>query len=80
VEQQAAKSIVTNQEAERKEANTRSFQSDQAMNAFSGKVLDSKNKPVAGATVLARNRKVSTVTDMNGQFNISAPDTALNIE
>ena len=80
VEQQAAKSAIRDRETEAKEVDARSLQNDQAMNAFSGKVLDSKNKPVAGATILARNRKASTVTDINGQFNISAPDSVLNIE
>ncbi len=80
--EQATKGVAVQPETELSDdkATAKAFHQNQNLNAFSGKVLDNRNKPVAGATILARNRKVSTVTDMDGRFNISAPDTTLNIE
>ena len=81
LESQATKSVAANQEkelSEKKEINAVSQNSNKY--SISGKVLDSKNKPVAGASILAKNRTVSTVTDINGDFKINAPDTVINIE
>ena len=81
-ENQAAKAVTSTQETALKEEKKalNAIQQDMPSNVFSGKVLDSKNKPVAGASIMAKNRNVSTVTDINGLFKITAPDTALKIE
>ena len=44
----------------------------QAQNAVTGKVLDEKGNPVAGASVLLKGAKTGTKTDANGNFTITA--------
>ena len=44
----------------------------QAQSPVTGKVLDEKGKPVAGATVLLKGAKTGTKTDANGNFTINA--------
>jgi TonB-dependent starch-binding outer membrane protein SusC len=41
-----------------------------------GKVLDSKQSPIAGATVSAKGGKIAVLTDENGEFNISVGSSA----
>lgn len=49
-----------------------------ALNQFSGIVTDKDNTPVPNAFVSA-GRQQATVTDKNGYFSISAPDSALQV-
>ncbi|SMD08453.1 SusC/RagA family TonB-linked outer membrane protein [Pedobacter nyackensis] len=43
---------------------------------LSGRVISlANNTPLAGATITIRNTKISTQTDKNGKFNISAPNS-----
>jgi len=44
------------------------------MKPISGTVLDSKNHPVAGATILIEGKSQGTVTDESGKFKISVPE------
>ena len=44
----------------------------QAQNAVTGKVLDEKGNPVAGASVILKGAKTGTKTDANGNFTITA--------
>ncbi len=44
----------------------------QAQNAVTGRVLDEKGNPVAGASVLLKGAKTGTKTDANGNFTITA--------
>lgn len=39
---------------------------------YSGVVLDSKNEPVIGASVVQKGTSVGTVTDYDGNFKLSA--------
>lgn len=50
-----------------------------AQNLYKGKVVDEKNNPVPNVSVTIKNKKVGTTTDGNGEFTLSAPDTALNV-
>ena len=45
---------------------------------FSGKVTDETNKPIAGVTIASYDKKVSTLTDINGNFNLQQTDSLLN--
>jgi iron complex outermembrane receptor protein len=48
-----------------------------AQNAVTGKVTDSKDgSPIPGVSVLVKGTSIGTVTDMNGNFKLSAPATA----
>ena len=42
----------------------------------SGRVVDENNKPVVGAVVMIRGTKKGSVSDMDGNFTIEAPDGA----
>jgi TonB-dependent starch-binding outer membrane protein SusC len=44
------------------------------MKPVSGTVLDSKNHPIAGATILIEGKSQGTVTDESGKFKISVPE------
>jgi len=44
------------------------------MKPISGTVLDSKNHPIAGATILIEGKSQGTVTDESGKFKISVPE------
>ncbi len=41
---------------------------------ITGLVLDNKNEPLIGATVLIKGTNQGTVTDIQGRYNITAPD------
>lgn len=41
---------------------------------YSGTILDENGEPVIGATVRVNGSKISTVTDMDGKYNLYAPD------
>ncbi|GHT67396.1 SusC/RagA family TonB-linked outer membrane protein [Bacteroidia bacterium] len=43
---------------------------------ISGTVLDSKNDPVVGATVVIKGTAIGTTTGINGDYNIAAPPDA----
>jgi hypothetical protein len=43
-----------------------------------GKVVDSRGSPVPNVSITAANSKVSTTTDVNGNFSLKAGDTAFN--
>ena len=44
----------------------------QATNRITGVVVDSKNDPIIGATVMVKGTTVGTVTDLDGRFTINA--------
>lgn len=62
-----------------KEANTNDRNFIRSQNNFSGFVLDKDNHPLAYATVKSPNNKKVVQTDANGRFNITAPDSTLNV-
>ncbi len=43
---------------------------------ISGRITDSGNEPVVGATVSVKNTTIGTITDINGGYSISAPGNA----
>ncbi|HEY0056844.1 MAG TPA: carboxypeptidase regulatory-like domain-containing protein, partial [Pedobacter sp.] len=43
-----------------------------AQNTVTGKVTDRSGNPVPGATITVKNTQVSTVSDQNGNYSISA--------
>ncbi|WKN45701.1 SusC/RagA family TonB-linked outer membrane protein [Tunicatimonas pelagia] len=47
--------------------------------SISGTVTDEEDKPLPGATVLVKGTTVGTVTDINGQYKLSAPDDATTL-
>lgn len=46
-------------------------------NTFKGRVLDERNNPVPHAAITINNSKMGTVTDLNGNFSLKAPDSNL---
>ena len=42
-----------------------------------GQVLDEKGEPMPGATVIIKGTSIGTVTDVNGNFTVSAPDATV---
>src|SRR5690606_32215400 len=42
----------------------------------SGKVLDNKGEPLAGASVIVEGTTIGTVTDMDGNYTITIPHNA----
>src|SRR3954470_19815379 len=49
--------------------------SNNALNTFSGRVVDNNNQPVPYATISANNKMI--ITDSNGNFKLQAPDSLL---
>src|SRR4029078_9461834 len=47
-----------------------------AQKKVTGVVKDDKGVPLIGATIIAKNTKVSTTTDANGAFNINLPQNS----
>ena len=47
---------------------------------LSGKVTSSDSKPVAAATIAVKNSKVKTVSNENGQFNLTVPNGSVTLE
>lgn len=47
-----------------------------SINAVSGQVLDSENRPLPGATVTVPETTIGTVTDINGNYSITLPNNA----
>ena len=45
-------------------------------NSVSGKVLDNKGEPLAGASVIVEGTTIGTVTDMDGNYTITIPHNA----
>src|SRR5580698_2804454 len=43
---------------------------------ITGKILDDKGSPVQGATVIIKNSKTGTSTDVNGTFRLNVPASA----
>lgn len=41
---------------------------------ITGQVVDEKGEPMPGATVMIKDTSIGTVTDVNGNFTVSAPD------
>nr|MBD3621588.1 TonB-dependent receptor [Sunxiuqinia sp.] len=64
--------IVITQRAE----NPLASMSQQAENIVSGKVVDSEGMPLPGVTVLVKGTTTGTITDFDGEFNLSVPDNA----
>jgi len=52
----------------------------QTTNIFRGRVTDASNKGVPFANVTNVEDKVGTYTDVNGYFNLTSPDTVLNVQ
>jgi len=50
-----------------------------AQTMVSGKVMDTDNNPVIGASVVAAGTNAGTVTDVNGAFNLNVPEGIKNI-
>ena len=44
----------------------------QQANSVKGRILDSAGEPIIGATVKVKGSKTGTVTDLDGNFNITA--------
>mgnify|MGYP002402719246 CR=1 FL=1 len=44
---------------------------------ITGQVVDEKGEPMPGATVIIKNTSIGTVTDVNGNFTVSAPDASV---
>jgi len=42
----------------------------------SGTVVDEQNQPIVGATVIVKNTTTGTVTDLQGKFELTVPNTA----
>jgi len=47
---------------------------------LSGKILDSENQPVIGASVMVKGTTVGTITDIDGMYSIIAPAGASELE
>jgi TonB-dependent starch-binding outer membrane protein SusC len=47
--------------------------------SIKGKIVDEKGAPVAGATVLVKGTTVGTVTDLDGLFQLSVPQSAATL-
>jgi len=47
---------------------------------FSGKVVDNLNQPMIGVNVMAIGTITGTITDANGQWNLSVPKSALELK
>ena len=48
-------------------------------NLFRGRVLDAKNKPLIGATVLIKDTKLGTITDLGGYFELKLPNDCATV-
>ena len=46
---------------------------------YSGRVVDTENKPIAGASVTLENKSLGVTTDEDGKFNLSAPDSTVKV-
>lgn len=51
----------------------------QSNTALSGKVVDTKNQPVPGVSVVVQNTTLGTVTLADGTFQLQVPATAINL-
>lgn len=49
---------------------------NKSINSVSGQVLDQKNNPLPGATVMVPETTIGAVTDMNGNYSITLPNNA----
>jgi len=49
---------------------------NKSINSVSGQVLDQKNQPLIGATVMVPETTIGAVTDMNGNYSITLPNKA----
>jgi TonB-linked SusC/RagA family outer membrane protein len=52
------------------------FISKAQVKPITGTVVDGKNKPIAGASVLVQGKSQGTVTDETGKFKLNGPDNA----
>ncbi len=43
---------------------------------ITGKVTDSNNEPIIGATVMVKNSNIGTITNKEGKYSINAPENA----
>jgi iron complex outermembrane receptor protein len=50
-----------------------------AQQKISGKITDSENEPLIGASVLVKGTNVGTVTDANGVYTLDVPDKATTL-
>ncbi len=48
-------------------------------NSISGQVVDNRNQPVQGASIMIPGSKVGVSTDNNGYFSLKTRDTAVNV-
>lgn len=48
-----------------------------AQKAISGKVLDNLNEPIIGASVLEKGTTNGTITDIDGNFNLTVSENAI---
>jgi hypothetical protein len=49
-------------------------------NSLSGRVFDQENMPLTGATVMVKGTTIGTVTDENGNYSLTLPSNASEIE
>jgi outer membrane biosynthesis protein TonB len=49
------------------------------LNTFKGRILDTKGNPVPNASVIVNGKPIGTTTNIQGQFSLTTPDTALNM-
>lgn len=73
-EQRNNRAVTANRQAE--DLNNR----NQATNIFRGRVTDASNVGVPFANVTSVPDQVGTYTDARGYFNLTAPDTVLNVQ
>ncbi len=52
------------------------FFSEAQVRPITGTVLDGKNHPVTGASILIQGKSQGTVTDESGKFKLSVPENA----
>ena len=61
-------------------ANALSEQQSQQQRTVSGRVLDEKGEPVIGANIVVSGAAIGSITDLNGQFQLSVPSGAQSLQ
>jgi hypothetical protein len=51
-----------------------------AGNSFNGRVVDAENNPIAGASVIVKNKELGVSTDKDGSFNVIVPDSNIRVQ
>ncbi len=50
-----------------------------AQRAISGKIVDTNNEPLVGATILVKGTSAGTASDVNGEFSLNVPESGTTL-